>query len=250
MGTDHRSLPPHTPRRNARFFFHGMVTRRVGSTLYVWLISTTSSTHIRIGSSMQETLPICIQHSRSIQIMDCLFHLALFATFFSVFFYLRVRVNLHNAEVKIARLIGIKIAQATVPTQTPSSTQSPRQTAPPALLATLKERADQASVARHSKNIRSFWLSMIPTFVLWAIVLGMMIYNARSGETHGKLIRELVARTMAIFVCFCVFEMALFALVVSKYVPVSEEELMGFYVAALKKRIGDAPPPSERRTKW
>ena len=104
----------------------------------------------------------CGTHHWALDAWDLLFHLGLFATFFNLFFYFRLRKSYDTSAADIADGFG-QMIQALPPALHPFLRPSDPQRA--------QQRADNARRKRDRANGRAFALACIPMMLLWAIAI-------------------------------------------------------------------------------
>jgi hypothetical protein len=150
-------------------------------------------------------------------------HLALFSTFFSIFFHVRLKNNLERAQVEIAKNFSRSLSR-----------KQRRYISIPLLpaLGKIEAAASKARKERVKRNNIKFFVSTLPAIILW--MLTALLFVRRKHRARDGLISD-TSNVLALFVAFCVFEIIMFSTVVAKYVPITKAQLMDAYAAELKR---------------
>lgn len=155
---------------------------------------------------------------------DVLFHVTLFATFFALFFYFRLRQAYYTSAQNIAEGFG-NIVLA-LPAPLPDLVQRTKR-------AELEARAKASRSQRNRANTRAFFVSCLPIMALWLTLVASAVWLLRSGHS----LYPIAANTLKIFVLFCVIELVIFSLVVSRFLPQSKSALLRTYTDAFADAI-------------
>jgi Co/Zn/Cd efflux system component len=177
----------------------------------------------RAGES-GHVLAVCGTHHWALDTWDLLFHVGLFATFFNLFFYFRLRKSYDTSASNIAEGFGSMIQAL------PPSLQSLLHPPDPERV---QENASAAGAKRNHANGRAFALACIPMVLLWVLVIvwGACLLKA------GYRLTPVATNTLRIFLLFCVIELLIFSLVVSRYLPQTRTALLRAYTDAFADAI-------------
>ena len=166
------------------------------------------------------------------RLWELLFHLTLFASFFAVFFWFKVRIQYADSERKIARGFAMPVSKHL-------SDKHKRQLR--GVLPALREAAGRASAARTRKNNDFFRVSLVPVLLLWLVVVAGAL-SARAYE--GVHLWPIVKRSLVVFLALVVFEMALFVAFVQRYTPTPAEKLVEIYAKEVATQVAKTCRPN------
>jgi len=166
----------------------------------------------------------CALEPMSVTLWGVVFHLALFATFFMVFFQFALRPKYTHFEENLGKLTAA-LAASKINKNTDAVAAAMR-----------KEQAQRAADAlakRQKKNDRLFGAAAVPVAALWILTIGWGVVVRRRG--HKVLPTMRGAGVM--FVTFLVTEILIFVFVVNKYKPLNGADLVEILKKAFAKRL-------------
>lgn len=196
-----------------------------------------------LQSSSQQSddapLGMCATEPAIVVAWTLCFHLALFSTFFTLFFQFALRDRYTHSQETLATLLAMLAS----PEVSPLARNEMR-----AQIQILSERSRVAFEARKRRNDRSLMISLIPMALFWivSIVLGVIVRN------QGHKILPQIRGAVTLFVAFVICEMLIFVFVVKKYAPLDSQGLVNVYKDAFKTSLGECPqtagPTTEGRS--
>lgn len=174
--------------------------------------------------ALSSGLGYCEMETPGVTMWGIAFHLALFATFFSLFFQFVLRGRYEDTQSDINQTFAL-LAQASVPMKTRAVIEQK--------MPELAARAVAAQEKRTKRNEAMMLWSMLPVAIIWIVVI---IWGRRL-RSHGEHIANTIKGAMGLFVIFLVAELVIFKTVVTQYKPLDVHSIVGIYQEQMRKEI-------------
>ena len=178
----------------------------------------------------------CDEVPRSVRLWSVLLHIAIFATFFGVFFELRLSPVYDKAEEGIAHDFGVALADQVPPSARPALCK--------AVQAAATQHADEVAAAkeeRRQRNGRRLAVMYATAAMLWiasaAAYWGLLDKTHRS--VHGG---TMVRGVLGCFVAFMAFELFMFRAVLPRYRAFGPSDVYRVYRDEMVRVAQECPP--------